>query len=118
MRNCIDEKTGRIEEIPEPKGLKNDSEKPDLSLVPLVAIEGMARALMTGEKKYNRYNYLSGFHSHRLIAASLRHILAWQDGETLDPETGNNHLWHALASLAMLLDCEKHGTLVDTRYRK
>ncbi len=96
-------------------GLKFDTGKPDLSLVPLSALEGMAKAFMVGEKKYGRGQYKKGFESHRLVAAVLRHVTAWNDGETLDPETGNNHLWHALASLAMLLECEKIGTLKDTR---
>jgi hypothetical protein len=96
-------------------GKKYDGDKPDLSIVPRSALEGMARAFMVGEKKYGRYNFTKGFASHRLISACLRHVVAWQDGESLDPETGNHHLWHALASLAMLLECERLGTLEDTR---
>lgn len=96
-------------------GKKFDTHKPDLSLVPRSAIEGMARAFMVGEKKYGRYNFTQGMESHRFIAAAMRHIVAWQDGESLDPETGNHHLWHALASIAMLLECERLGTLEDTR---
>ena len=96
-------------------GKKYDGDKPDLSLIPRAAIEGMARAFMVGEKKYGRYNFTAGMASHRFVAAAMRHIVAWQDGESLDPETGNHHLWHALASLAMLLECERLGTLEDTR---
>lgn len=96
-------------------GKKYDGDKPDLSLVPRAAIEGMARAFMVGEKKYGRYNFTRGMASHRFIAAAMRHIVAWQDGESKDPETGNHHLWHALASIAMLLECERLGTLEDTR---
>lgn len=96
-------------------GKKFDGDKPDLSLVPRSAIEGMARAFMVGEKKYGRYNFTRGMQSHRFVAAAMRHIVAWQDGESKDPETGNHHLWHALASIAMLLECERLGTLEDTR---
>lgn len=99
-------------------GKKYDGDKPDLSLVPRAAIEGMARAFMVGEKKYGRYNFCKGMASHRFIAAAMRHIVAWQDGESLDAETGNHHLWHALASIAMLLECERLGTLEDTRHGK
>lgn len=99
-------------------GTKHDTGKPDLSLLPKPALEAMAEALMYGEKKYGRYNYTKGFDSHRLFAAIQRHLLAWQDGETNDPESGLSHLSHALASLAMLIHCKDLGTLVDTRYKK
>ena len=97
------------------RGLKFDGTKPDLSLVPRSALEGMAKAFMVGEKKYGRNNFKQGMASHRYVAAAMRHITAWNDGEDLDPETGNHHMWHALASIAMLLECEKLGTLEDTR---
>lgn len=99
-----------------PTARKDDSYKADLSLCPLVALEQMARAFMLGEKKYGRYNYLNGgMDSHRLVAACMRHVLQWQGGEELDPESGHSHLGHALACLAMLLDQQKHNVLQDTR---
>jgi hypothetical protein len=97
-------------------GKKNDTSKPDLSLVPAVAMEQMALAFMHGEKKYGRYNYCNGFESHRLVAAALRHLTAYQSGENLDPESGASHLGHALASIAMLLHTSQLGTNRDTRY--
>lgn len=43
----------------------------------------------------------------RYIGAALRHILAYQTGERLDPESdGNPHLAHALTSLAFALELE------------
>jgi hypothetical protein len=96
-------------------GTKHDTGKADLSLVPLVAIETEARALMFGEKKYGRYNYTQGFEVSRLVAACLRHVLAYQDGENADPESGLSHLGHARACLSMLLHCEQLGTLRDNR---
>ena len=99
-------------------GTKHDSSKADLSLVPLVLIEATAKALMFGEQKYGRYNFRKGFPNHRLIAACLRHVLAYQDGEDLDPESNLPHLAHATACIAMLLQCAKDGTLTETRYQK
>jgi hypothetical protein len=97
-------------------GIKHDSEKIDLSLTPKAAIEAMCQAFMHGLRKYGRDNYKGGMESHRYIAAAMRHILAWQNGEELDPESGYPHLGHALASIAMLLECQRLGTLKDTRY--
>lgn len=119
VNQTIDEKTGRIEQFTfNPGGTKHDTGKPDLSLVPRVAVEEIAKALTYGEKKYERYNYLKGFNSNRLIAASLRHITAWQDGEEVDAESGLSHMAHALACLSMLLHCKSIGTLVDGRFNK
>jgi hypothetical protein len=123
----IDEKTGAIDigtvewmnaPLGPVGGTKHDSGKPDLSLVPFVAIAQIAQALMYGEKKYGRYNYLGGFNSNRLIAATLRHVHAWNSGEDTDPESGISHIAHALAGLSMLLDCQRVGTLTDGRFKR
>lgn len=97
-------------------GIKYDMGKPDLSLCPRVALEAMAEAFMVGERKYGRYNYLKGFEVHRLVAAAMRHLVAFNEGENIDSEYGTQHLGHALASIAMILDMEKNGTMKETRY--
>lgn len=84
-------------------GTKHDSGKPDLSLFPREAIEAGSRAFMFGEKKYARDNWRKGIGKERLVAATLRHLFAWKDGELSDPESNLSHLDHALASLAMLI---------------
>ena len=106
---------------PEPKasgGIKHDDGKVDLTLVPLIALESEARALMFGEKKYGRYNYTQGFESSRLTAAALRHLYAYINGADVDGESGLLHLGHARACLAMHLHCEQLGTLRDNRRGK
>jgi hypothetical protein len=107
----------QVEAVPT-SGTKHDAGKPDLSLLPRAALEEMAKAFMYGEQKYGRHNFKAGFKSHRLIAAAMRHILAWNEGEDLDPESGHSHLGHALATLAMILECDRLKTLEDTRYKK
>lgn len=98
-------------------GVKHDQDKADLSLIPLSGMEAEARAFMWGEKKYSRGNYKGGLESHRLIAAAMRHLAAWEQGEDADPESGGSHIGHARACLSMLLECQRLGTLKDTRYR-
>jgi hypothetical protein len=100
------------------KAVKFDSGKPDLSLNPSVALEEMAYAFMLGEKKYGRYNFHNGMEASRLVAACLRHVHAWNEGENLDKESGRSHLGHALACLAMILQQQKLGTLRDNRAKK
>ena len=96
-------------------GTKHDDGKPDLSLIPRAAMNGIARALMFGANKYGRYNYCKGFANTRLAAACLRHVMAYLDGEDIDPESGLSHLDHALATLSMMVHCEELGTLVENR---
>lgn len=95
---------------------KNDSEKPDLSLNPYVAIEAMARAFMVGERKYGRYNYTKGHKASQLVAAALRHLNAWNEGEECDPTDGQSHLGSVMACCAMILQQQKLGTLQDNRF--
>ena len=33
----------------------------------------------------------------------MRHMAAWQAGEDLDPESGRNHLGHAMCNLLQML---------------
>ena len=99
-------------------GTKNDTGKPRISLIPREALEGMARALTFGAKKYSADNFKNGLAYRRLLDASMRHIIAWADGENLDPESRLSHLDHALASLAMLKFMEQNRPEMDDRYKR
>ena len=100
------------------KGIKHDSNKPRLSLVPKEAFWGMAQALTFGANKYAADNFKEGIEYRRLADAVLRHLTAWVDGENNDPESGLSHLDHALASLAMLKYMEINRPDMDDRYKK
>ncbi len=99
-------------------GVKHDQEKPDLSLLPIEFLSEVARAMMHGEKKYGRYNYTGGMQWSRIIAASMRHILAFMGGEDLDPESGVSHLGHAGACILMLTVYVKRNLGTDNREKK
>jgi hypothetical protein len=97
------------------KGIKFDLGKPDLSLIPLSAMQQEALGYMFGAKRYGRYNYAKGMEASRLIAAALRHATAWYQGENIDPDSGIHHLGLARCNFGMLLECERLGTLIDDR---
>jgi len=97
---------------------KNDSDKADLSLIPLSALIAESKAFQVGERKYGRYNYTNGMEASRLVAAAMRHLTAWFDGEENDPQDGQPHLGAVRACIAMLLEQQKLGTLVDNRRGK
>jgi hypothetical protein len=102
-------------EFDERRAVKFDAGKPDLSLLPGCFLVEVARAMTYGAQKYGRYNYTRGFPTSRLIAAMMRHIAAYSDGEADDPESGVSHLGHVAANVLMLIHCAQLGTLEDNR---
>jgi hypothetical protein len=83
-------------------GRKDDTGKTRWSLLPLAAVEIVAKVMMYGAQKYGDYNW------HRLVnaaerfdEAAMRHTVAHLNGEYLDPESGLPHWAHAAASLMM-----------------
>lgn len=99
------------------KAAKNDQQKPDLSLLPKVFLEEVAKAFMVGEKKYGRYNYCKGHDASQLIGALMRHATAWFNGEEHDPVDGQHHLGSVGACVAMILRQQELGTLKDNRFK-
>lgn len=99
-------------------GVKHDNGKIDLSLLTRASLEAEASALMFGANKYGRHNFREGFDNVRLLAAAMRHIVAYNDGEDNDTESGLSHLNHAKACLGMLITNIADGKSVDKRYKE
>lgn len=96
-------------------GTKHDTGKPDLSLIPYSAEQGIAKAFMDGEKKYGRYNYLKGMKWSRLIGAAKRHLGAFTNGEDCAQDSKLNHLYHAAANICMLIEYYEKNIGEDDR---
>lgn len=107
-----------ISDIGTVKASKNDSDKIDLSLIPAIALKEEAKAFMVGEKKYGRYNYTKGHKASQLVAAAMRHLTAWNEGEECDPIDGQHHLGSVRACCAMIIRQMELGTLTDDRFKK
>lgn len=99
-------------------GLKYDSNKPPVDLVPREAIEAAARAFGFGARKYAAHNFKLGLQYSRLAGAVQRHLLAYMDCEDLDPESGLSHLDHAMSALSMLVYMSKNKPEMDDRFNK
>lgn len=96
------------------EGVKHDAGKLDLTLIPPALLEEVAKVLMHGARKYDRHNWTKVPDApHRYAAALLRHVLAWQKGESHDPESGRHHLAHAACCIAFLLAFEQAGRAID-----
>ena len=90
--------------------------KPQLSLLPKVALDGAAKAFMYGNEKYAPWSWVDGHPWSLLIDAAMRHITQTNDGELYDKESGLLHVYHAISTLMMLAYMiENRGDLDDRK---
>ena len=70
-------------------------------LIPPDALWALAEHYGKGAEKYADRNYEKGYKWGLSVASLQRHLHQWLMGESVDPETGTNHLiavaWHAFA---------------------
>ena len=76
-------------------GKKYDDGKPMMDLLSPIAMVEIAKVMTFGANKYGKHNWRDGLSWSRVLAASLRHIMAFLNGEDKDPETGLSHIAHA-----------------------
>jgi Domain of unknown function (DUF5664) len=98
-------------------GVKYDEDKPPLDLLDPVALEGLARVLAFGAKKYAKHNWRGGISYTRLVAAMLRHIFAILRGEDTDPESGLPHVDHVGCCWMFLSNEMKTRHDMDDRHK-
>ena len=95
----------------------NDGKLP-MHLVPPSAIEAMAEVLQFGAKKYAEHNWKKGAHWSVPYSSMMRHLLAFWEGEDVDPESGLPHLYHVIMNSAMLVEYYDKFKELDDRYKK
>ena len=88
--------------------LKFDDGKTPLHLLDAEYLEGVARVLEFGARKYAADNWRKGVQYTRLFSAIQRHLLSFSKGEEVDPETGFSHLLHASCGLMFLYHMQLH----------
>ena len=106
----------RLNQAPaDPKQASGDL-KVSVGLVPPSALIYMSMAFKEGARKYGAYKWREkAVETMTYVHAAERHIMAYLDGENIDPESGNPHLAHAMACLAILVDATELGYLIDNR---
>jgi hypothetical protein len=97
--------------------LKFDGDKLPVNLLSSEALLQTAAVLKFGADKYHAHNWRDGFAWSRPLAAAMRHIMAYNDGEDKDPESGLSHLAHAACCIMFLLEFEKTHPELDDRYK-
>lgn len=98
-------------------GTKHDQDKPRTDLLDYTFIEGVAKVLGFGAKKYAEDNWRKGISIRRLMGAALRHCFAFLQGENNDPESGLSHLYHAGCCLMFAAWMMQHRKDLDDRWK-
>lgn len=96
-----------LKSLSEPtEGIKYDTDKLRLDLLPADVMREVAKVYTFGAKKYGDRNWEKGIAYHRAYGAALRHMTSWWMREDLDDETHIHHLAHAICELEFLLAVE------------
>jgi hypothetical protein len=95
------------------------AKKVPLHLIPPAAKFHFATAMENGAAKYGPYNWRDKKVSVlTYLAAAMRHMDAYLDGEDLAADSGVHHLAHAMACFGIVLDAQSINMLVDDRPTK
>jgi hypothetical protein len=99
-------------------GMKLDQGKPRMDLLDPYALTEIAKVLEFGGKKYNDdFQWKKGIQFRRVIASSMRHLMAFSGGEDLDLESGLPHAAHLACCAMFLIWLQKYRPSMDDRYR-
>jgi len=99
------------------EGVKHDQGKPQMGLMSPIFLEGLAKVLTFGAKKYAAHNWRKGLQHSRVYDALQRHLWVYWNGEETDPESGESHLDHAACCLMFLRELSVTHPKLDDRYK-
>ena len=105
--------------IDEELAAKRKEGKAPLGLVPLAAIENIARVMEWGATKpaHTMHGWRKGLPYMERLDSALRHIHAFIEGEDNDDESGLCHLAHAMTQLSFVLEYMQTHPECDDRYK-
>ena len=95
------------------QNMKKDMGKLRMELVPVSAIESLARVLTYGANKYEPEGWRE-VEPERYVGALLRHLCAYLKGQVYDHESGLMHIEQVLCNAAFLNEFQ-HGYVEETR---
>jgi hypothetical protein len=72
--------------------------------------------MLDGGCKYGPFNYrAAGVRASVYYDAAMRHLMAFWEGEDIDPDSGLPHIVKAMTTLTVLRDSQIMGNWVDDR---
>lgn len=90
--------------------------KAPMSTVSAAVLAEVGVAMLEGASKYGRHNYrAAGVRSSVYYDATMRHLMAWWEGEDTDPDSGMSHVTKAITSLVVLRDAMIQDMCTDDR---
>lgn len=90
--------------------------KVPLHAVPVKPLLEVGLAMMEGGRKYGTHNYRAiGVRMSTYYDAVMRHMMAWWEGEDVDPDSGIHHLIKTMASLFVIRDSMHMRNCIDDR---
>lgn len=97
-------------------GVKDNRGKSRVDLIPSAPLVGVGHVLAFGAQKYKPHNWRLGLRWSDTLGSIWRHLLAFADGEDIDPETGLPHIDQALCQNLFLSEYYHKGTGIDDRW--
>ena len=97
-------------------GVKDNASKSRVDLIPSKPLIGVGHVLAFGARKYKPNNWRLGLRWSDTLASAMRHLLAFADGQDLDPETGLPHIDQALCQILFLSEYFHTNTGIDDRW--
>ena len=88
------------------------------SLIPVPALDIMARLYGFGAEKYAAHNWRKGYEWSKSFDSLFRHATAALNGEDIDPETGLPHLAGAAFHCFTLMVFMQEHPEFDDRFKK
>lgn len=90
--------------------------KAPMSTVPATVLAEVGVAMLEGASKYGRHNFrCAGVRASVYYDGVMRHLMAWWEGEDIDPDSGLSHVTKAITSLVVLRDAMIQGMCEDDR---
>jgi hypothetical protein len=87
-----------------------------MALIPPSAALECSLCLQQGAEDYGAFNWREDpIEFYEMLHALQRHFNSVLDREDIDPKSKRKHLGHIMATCAILIDAEAHGTLIDNR---
>lgn len=90
--------------------------KVPMSGMPINVLLECGLVKLHGDMKYGAYNWRdAGVRGSVYYDACIRHLAAWMEGEDIDPDSGINHIAHAITGLCVLRDSIIQENWTDDR---